>query len=157
MSNKNDQEEFKSYAEKTQKFTEGMMGLFSIPIILKQAKGEQFENIQEELLSIVNEVEFSQIKGWSRDTHMLSPNPFESNIIVDNKCSNFLDFLEESLSEYIETITGGGEFGYEIQESWFTKTLNGKYAHEHHHGYADISGVYYINTNSEDGLSLIHI
>ena len=134
-----------------QQFKEYMMGLFAVPIILKQARGKQFENVQEELLSIANQVNFSQVEGWSHDTHMLSPDPFNSNIIVDNKCSNFLEFLEESLTEYIETITGEGEFGYEITESWFTKTLKGKYAHEHHHGYADISGVYYINTNQEDG------
>ena len=132
-------------------FKEGIIEIFSIPIILKQAKGEQFENIQEELLSIVNEVEFSQIKGWSRDTHMLSPNPFESNIIVDNKCSNFLDFLEECLSEYVGEVNGSDNFGYDIQESWITKTLKGKFAHEHHHGTSDISGVYYINTNTDDG------
>ena len=101
--------------------------------------------------STIGSVDFSQVNGWSHDTHMLSPDPFNSNIVVDNKCSNFLDFLEDTLTEYIETITGEVEFGYEIQESWFTKTLKGKYAHEHHHGYADISGVYYINTNQEDG------
>jgi|TARA_B100001029_G_scaffold20547_1_gene13580 hypothetical protein len=137
--------------QEDQTFKEGMMGLFAVPIILKHAKGEQFNKIQEELLGVANSVDFSQVNGWSHDTHMLSPDPFNSNIVVDNKCSNFLDFLEDTLTEYIETITGEVEFGYEIQESWFTKTLKGKYAHEHHHGYADISGVYYINTNQEDG------
>ena len=137
--------------QEDQQFKEGMMGLFAVPIILKQAKDKQFESIQEELLGVANSVDFAQINGWSHDTHMLSPDPFNSNIVVDNKCSNFLDFLEETLTEYIETITGEAEFGYEIQESWFTKTLKGKYAHEHHHGYADISGVYYINTNQQDG------
>ena len=134
-----------------EEFEEGILGLFPIPIMIREAKGERFKNIQKELLGVVENTEFSQQKGWTDDTHMLSKDPFNSNIIVDNGCNYFLDFLEEILMEYIQTITGNSEFGWDLQESWITKTLKGKYAHEHHHGYSDISGVYYIKTNSEDG------
>ena len=38
-----------------------------------------------------------------------------------------------------------------IRDSWFTKTLHNKYAHLHDHGSCDVSGVYYLKTNGEDG------
>ena len=66
--------------QEDQTFKEGMMGLFAVPIILKHAKGEQFNKIQEELLGVANSVDFSQVNGWSHDTHMLSPDTFNSNI-----------------------------------------------------------------------------
>ena len=134
------------------KFTEGMIGVFSIPVIFKQAKDDVFDNIQNELLSVIEGIDFEHIDGWSKENCLLSPNPFNSNILVDNNCNYFLKFLDDCIVEYMGQVTGRrGAFGYQIQESWITKTLKGQYAQDHQHGDADISGVYYINTNGEDG------
>ena len=38
-----------------------------------------------------------------------------------------------------------------ITQSWFTKTKHRKFAHLHDHGSSDLSGVYYVQTNGEDG------
>ena len=65
--------------------------------------------------------------------------------------NKFLDFLYENVNEYLKQVTPYDWFPFIVTNSWITKTVKNKYAHEHHHGFSDISGVYYINTNGEDG------
>ena len=125
--------------------------LFPLPVYLDKPEGETFEKIQEELLSLCEKTDFSQKGNWNKDTHMLSKDPFKTNILLDNNCTNVVDFIYKSATNYIEGITGHGNYQYNLMESWLTKTMNGQYAHDHHHGAADISGVYYIKTNGKDG------
>ena len=49
------------------------------------------------------------------------------------------------------TINYGEPGQWKIQDSWFAKFNKGHYAHIHSHGHADIAGVYYFQTNNEDG------
>ena len=128
-----------------------IQSIFPVPIYMDKAEGENFKLIQEELLSITEKIEFSQRKGWNKDTHMLNKDPFSTNFLFDNNCQNTVRFIYESATEYVQNIAGHPDYQYSIIESWITKTLKGQYAHEHHHGATDISGVYYINTNGEDG------
>tara|TARA_B100000427_G_C15476068_1_gene580826 strand:+ start:874 stop:1476 length:603 start_codon:yes stop_codon:yes gene_type:complete len=124
-------------------------GWFPIPLYLNKACGEVYDEIQEELLSCCNKTKFEQITNWAEDTHELSENPFGSNVLED--CPKFLDFLHDNLMSYMDDI-GCPEFRkYIITQSWFTKTKHRKCAHLHTHGSADLSGVYYIQTNGRDG------
>ena len=63
-----------------------------------------------------------------------------------NKLSKEID---KHLKEYCS------EIGYEYKrykiDSWLSKFGKGNYAHIHHHGITDISGVYYYKTNGNDG------
>ena len=125
--------------------------IFPVPIYTDKAEGEKFKLIQEELLSASEKIKFSQRKGWNKDTHMLSKDPFSTNFLFEHNCQNTVRFIYESSTEYIQKVANSSAFQYNIIEAWITKTLEGQYAHEHHHGATDISGVYYINTNGEDG------
>ena len=125
--------------------------VFPIPIYCNKVEGSQFEEIQDELKSVCDSIEFEQIKGWTADTHSLNKDPFEGNLLEEYKCNKFLDFLYENVNEYLKQVTPYDWFPFIVTNSWITKTVKNKYAHEHHHGFSDISGVYYINTNGEDG------
>ena len=138
--------------------------LFPIPYWINTASEEVYNEIQEELLSCFNRKKFSQVEGWSSDTHELNENPFEGNVLEE--CPKFLDFLDTNLMSYLDEIKVISRREYVITQSWFTKTKHRKFAHLHDHGASDLSGVYYVQTNGEDGnlvfedpmrLSLIHI
>ena len=129
----------------------GVISIFPLPVYMKKAEDDQFNKIQEEVISACNNIEFEQRPNWNKDTHMLSKDPFKTNILLDNNCTNAVDFIYKSATNYVEGITGHGNYQYNLMESWLTKTMNGQYAHDHHHGAADISGVYYIKTNGKDG------
>ena len=124
-------------------------GWFPIPLYMNKAYGEVYDEIQEELLSCCNKIKFEQIANWTEDTHELSENPFGSNVLED--CPKFLDFLHDNLMSFMDDM-GCPEFRkYVITQSWFTKTKHRKYAHLHDHAANDLSGVYYIQTNGNDG------
>ena len=122
---------------------------FPIPYWIETASGEVYNEIQEELLSCFNGKKFSQIEGWTSDTHELNENPFDGNVL--DECPKFLDFLHANLMSYLDEIRLMSGRKYVITQSWFTKTLHNRYAHLHDHGSCDLSGVYYVQTNGEDG------
>jgi len=124
-------------------------GWFSIPLHIHRARGEEFRNLQTELFDCYNAQEFSQIDNWTADTHELSKDPFTSN--VTKNCPVFLSFVDNCVNNYLNDIGSHASRDYVITQSWFTKTNKGQYAHLHEHGGADISGVYYLQTNGKDG------
>tara|TARA_Y100000766_G_scaffold102182_1_gene87445 strand:+ start:653 stop:1297 length:645 start_codon:yes stop_codon:yes gene_type:complete len=128
----------------------GIQAMFPLPVFIDKASGTEFEDIDNELTDLVKKIEFSQRPGWNSDTHMLSPDPFNKNILTEYDCKNFLQYLEKSIHRYVSPILRI-KFEYCLNASWLTKTIKGKYAQEHHHGTADISGVYYVDTNGNDG------
>ncbi len=84
-------------------------------------------------------------------SHELTPNPFGSNVIKKYNCSNFLEFLKREVKDFMGSLDYTNPMEYLIDASWITKTTKGKFALEHTHGATDISGVYYIKTNEQDG------
>ena len=122
---------------------------FPIPYWIETASKEVYNEIQEELLSCFNRKKFSQIEGWTDDTHELNENPFEGNVL--DECPNFLNFLHINIMSYLDELKVMSPREYVITQSWFTKTKHRKFAHLHDHGSSDLSGVYYIQTNGKDG------
>ena len=98
--------------------------------------------------------EFTHREGWSADTHQLTPHPFESNVIENSHV--FQSFLKTHVHKYLQEIGIKHIDEYYINNSWYTSTTNGQYAHLHSHGGSDISGVYYISTNQRDGNIYFH-
>ena len=140
---------------------------FGTPIYKLLASGKKFDGIQEELLNVYNQTTFKHL-DYAPDAHNVSVdmdgNYFRGCILTAYKCEKFLKFLDYGIKNYVHTIsneswekpsTNSIEWknadDYTITESWFTKTLKGQYAPVHMHGDSDISGVYYIDTNGEDG------
>ena len=59
--------------------------------------------------------------------------------------------IDYHLKEYLKQLATPTNLDYFIDNSWLTRTTKGKYIHQHDHGNYDISGVYYLKTNGEDG------
>tara|TARA_E500000331_G_scaffold329620_1_gene350400 strand:+ start:490 stop:1089 length:600 start_codon:yes stop_codon:yes gene_type:complete len=128
---------------------------FPIPVYINKAEGEEFDNIQKELGDICDNLDFTQNPNWTSDTHDLSLGKsgsfFDDDILSENGADKFLKFIDKNVITYLNEIGCTEKRSYVIANSWFTKTKKGKYAHLHDHGWYDISGVYYLNTNGKDG------
>ena len=128
--------------------------LWPTPIYEHLSQGNEYDNIQEELKTTIKRLNFSQHRDWKTsfnpNVFELSDDPFNNNILDQYNCFNFLNFLDRCIEEYLFLIDGK-KTSYKIDSSWITKTKKGNYVHSHSHGLSDISGVYYINTNSMDG------
>ncbi len=98
--------------------------------------------------------EFEHRPGWGADTHKLTPRPFESNVLEESHV--FQQFLQYHVAQYLNNIGIERHDPYHIHNAWFTSTKKGQYAHLHSHGSDDISGVYYVSTNSRDGDIYFH-
>ena len=126
-------------------------GWFATPVYVDQLEGDEYKQVQQELFLAYEKLEFGQNPAWSGDTHELNENPFNQDIITKLECNKFLQVLDNHLNLYSDQIECDTNREYRIDNSWFTKTKTGQYAHSHDHGSSDISGVYYLQTNRNDG------
>ena len=126
---------------------------FATPIYYVKPKDEdEYDLIQEELINVHENTAYEQPKQFPKSaSHELTPNPFGSNVIKKYNCSNFLEFLKREVKDFMGSLDYTNPMEYLIDASWITKTTKGKFALEHTHGATDISGVYYIKTNEQDG------
>ena len=125
--------------------------LWATPIYHNKARGKEFDEIQEELKTVTAKLKFEEAEGWGPNSHSLSEKPFDSNFLYDNKCTKTVEFIHRCLMEYLMFVNSKEPPKYIINSAWITRTIKGKFAYPHSHGFSDVSGVYYINTNSEDG------
>lgn len=121
---------------------------FPIPFYKRQAEGSGLDALQEELWSACNLKDFSHREDWNKGTHRLSENAFGDCVLTRYNCVKFLKHLDFCIFNYVSC---DPKPKYTITSSWFTKTLIGEHAHMHDHGGSDISGVYYLQTNGQDG------
>tara|TARA_Y100000766_G_scaffold165045_1_gene141901 strand:+ start:217 stop:849 length:633 start_codon:yes stop_codon:yes gene_type:complete len=130
--------------------------VFPIPIYYEQSIDEEYENIQSELYKIFNLVRFTNNNDNNHDLSLdRDDKSFSDNQIVKYKCNNLINFIHHSMVDYFKSLNISDNLqinhDYIIKNSWFTKTNKGQKAPLHYHGDADISGVYYLQTNGNDG------
>ena len=148
--------------------------VFPTPIYAEMARNSEYEEIQSELTEALQSIDFHHPSLG--DGHDLSLGEdgtlFSDNILEKYKCHKFLAFLYKNVMRYVadlgyfnyDNLASYEEFmsddyqdnldfphQYSVQQSWFTKTNYGQYAPMHYHGSVDISGVYYLQTNGQDG------
>ena len=80
------------------------ISLNPIPLYVTQSIGNEFSNIQKELLEVCNTIRFEKIKNWDTYTHSLSYEPFESNLLKEKECDHSLKFIKKSVKEYLQMI-----------------------------------------------------
>ena len=126
----------------------GIRPIFPLPIFLDKAEGNEYTDIQKELTTMKSKLNFND-----HGSHMiLNENPFESNFLIEHECHHSVNFINKTVDRFITSLHGENNLGrWVIIESWMTKTLKSRYVREHCHGGADISGVYYLDTNGKDG------
>jgi hypothetical protein len=115
-----------------------------LPTKVVVGRVSNFDVIQQEIKTAVDETEFSYVGDWGR-THKLS-NSYDWNtcIISDYKMTTF----EREMYEAALYLSNGIDFGYALN-SWLTKYDNGDYAHIHNHSPASFSGAYCYKTGDD--------
>jgi len=93
---------------------------------------------------------FKQKPGWNPSSVALSDTTFLTSLIDQFELETFkielLDHVQKFIQQYNIHTTD-----IKIKQSWMTLTSQGQSNHTHSHGPADISGVYYFQTNGQDG------
>ena len=111
--------------------------------------------INNHIDNVIDEIDFKIIEEWgtthyiSVDFSLDSVDILNVDILNKYKLHEVSKEIDKNLRDYCTALNFKMR-EYSI-ESWFSKFKKGNYAHIHHHGHADISGVYYYKTNSEDG------
>ena len=128
----------------------GISPIFSLPIFLDEAEGSEYVDIQKELTDTKHTLKFNDSGSYM----ILNENPFNSNFLIESGCHHSIKFINKTVDKFVTSLYGEYDkdiFKWEILESWMTKTIKGRCAREHSHGSYDISGVYYLDTNGNDG------
>ena len=129
--------------------------IFPTPIYAMQLGGSTQGKINQELRSVYDPDKM--VKNTHTHNHLGSHevscdaegNMFSINIIKETP--NFCRFVEECVIDYAQELGMKAMIPFAITESWFTKPSKGQHAPLHAHGNSDISGVYYLQTNGNDG------
>ncbi|MAS47950.1 MAG: hypothetical protein CL557_11115 [Alphaproteobacteria bacterium] len=118
------------------------------PTPLYQSMVKNYDGVQDELKKTIKDnITFDMNECWS--SHYLSDIFFKLNVCEEYHMQVFLAELATHLQDYCKYLNFNGNC--KVTESWFSLFKKGNYGHLHHHGSADISGVYYFKTNGEDG------
>ena len=129
----------------------GLNAIFPLPIFLDQAEGTEYQSIQKELTTTKSKLIFNDT-----GSHLiLNDDPFNSHFLSSYECNHTLNFINKTVDKFLTSLYGdynkNNTVKWMIIESWMTKTIKGRCAREHSHGSYDISGVYYLDTNGNDG------
>ena len=128
----------------------GINPIFTQPKFLDEAEGSEYTDIQKELTDTKHTLKFNDSGSYM----ILNENPFNSNFLIESGCHHSIKFINKTVDKFVTSLYGEYDkdiFKWEILESWMTKTIKGRCAREHSHGSYDISGVYYLDTNGNDG------
>ena len=128
----------------------GINAIFPLPVFIGRAEGSEYESIHKELTTVKSKLKFNDTENGYM---ILNDDPFRTHFLSQYKCSHTLNLINKTIKDYISSLYGGDttQSQWAIIESWMTKTIKGRGAREHSHGFADISGVYYLDTNGQDG------
>ena len=125
------------------KLTNNIKSIFETP--LYETEIENISEVQKELLDTIKDIKFDTHPTWGNTIHLSDPT-FRTDIIKSK--------FKEELHRHVEPYSMQSPFfgcSYKIRNSWFTLMKKHGYSHIHNHGTNDISGVYYVQTSSEDG------
>tara|TARA_B100001564_G_scaffold224383_1_gene189169 strand:- start:11009 stop:11728 length:720 start_codon:yes stop_codon:yes gene_type:complete len=129
--------------------------IFPTPVYSKQLLGSKQSEINQELYSVYKPDEMVKNTHTYNHTssHQVSCDEeghmFATNIVKETP--KFTKFLQDHFLDYLFQLGMVNPIPFAITESWFTKTSKGEHAPIHAHGNSDISGVYYLQTNGNDG------
>jgi uncharacterized protein (TIGR02466 family) len=122
---------------------------FSTPIYYDYV--DDLANIQKEMYSVMEDLNFSKAEGWGTKTHAVSDNTFTENLIDIYDLKYLKAAINHHVLSYIAQLNSKCDRRFRISACWLTKTQPGQYTRVHNHGYSDMSGVFYLKTNRKDG------
>lgn len=100
------------------------------------------ENLSKEQLDFISEQKIKSKKSFGNNLSL-------DNYILDNNVlSSLKQNIEFKIKEYFQYIYQNDEVNTYITQSWLNFTEEEQFHHEHYHSNSIISGVYYINADS---------
>jgi uncharacterized protein (TIGR02466 family) len=125
----------------------GTRAEFSVPVYVADVEDDERIAIESEISNL--DVEFLSGEDYGLESDALLTNISKnllSSVSVEKLKSVFLKHLDQYLTDVNSEATD-----VQVIASWLTKTHKGQSIEPHSHVDKDISGVYYINTNGDDG------
>lgn len=121
---------------------------FHTPLLIKESSGEQLTAIQSQISEVYKTLNVPENVG--DDTVKTTYDFSGNNDIVTYKLTHLHDFLIEGVNEYCDSVGYNGPL-LKLDTSWFNVSGRGGYHSDHVHPNCRISGVYYYQTNGNDG------
>lgn len=126
--------------------------IFPTLLYVTEAKNQQLDDIQSEISNKLDNIDIDYKQDWGK-THQLSS--LSDDIISRHNMTNLQRFINAELRKYSQDMQYQGTKEYKM-ESWVSVFNENDYGHQHDHGNADISGVYYYQTSTQDGDIVFH-
>jgi uncharacterized protein (TIGR02466 family) len=120
--------------------------LYATPVLIK--KLDNYMDVNYDITKSINDINWHTKKEWGEPNH-ISTIDFGDDIIKSKNFFGLSNAIDSCLKEYCKEI----DFVYREynRKSWILKIKKGHFAHSHNHAPTDISGVYYYQTNENDG------
>ena len=126
-----------------------IQGLFAVPVYF--AMIENVEEIADEFRTVIDKLRFFDTPQAWGNPQKLTTQSFEDNVIDENNMKIIKNVIDENLKLFLSGLNLiPQKLDYRLT-SWITSNDKGDYSPVHNHLKADISGVYYYQTNGEDG------
>ena len=124
---------------------------FPTKILCEDFDRRKKEKVNNEMMRVFSKMDMKPL-SWSTGLHSLSTENFKQNLVEEYDMHEFKSILHEALEKYPDFVHPEAlERGYKISESWFTLTETMQRTDRHSHTLYDLAGVYYVQTNGEDG------
>ena len=118
---------------------------------------DNVDEVQKELLALVENTTFekSDKPDWDKNAATFSNGYNDGkNMLEVYKPKLFLNELFKNINLFFNDLRfcpEAANVDVLIRESWFTRTQKNEYHHRHLHACSEMSGVYYIKTNGNEG------
>ncbi len=119
--------------------------IFSTPLYYSFAEEQILTGIQSEISLCIDDIKLQYVEDWGK-THKIS----SDDVFEQYDLANLENFIEQNVDKYLNDLQYQGSREYKIK-AWVAVFETNDYGHIHSHGDADISGVYYFQTNTTDG------
>tara|TARA_B100000965_G_scaffold111233_1_gene91835 strand:+ start:691 stop:1308 length:618 start_codon:yes stop_codon:yes gene_type:complete len=131
--------------------------IFGTPIYYNEV--DNYEKIQQDFDEVIEATRDGDLGGRSQiqfrihpeygQTHYLSDPNSQEHLFERFALDNFREEINRNLKLYCASLQFEWR-PYTINSSWIALFKNGNFGHCHHHGSADISGVYYLKKGDLD-------
>jgi len=127
-----------------------LINLFSTPIYVHDFEGETLAGIQDQISKIIPRVDSSiKTAPWGEASGTTWNNQ-GNHVIEDYQLDKFALALIDAGAQYLTDMEYQGG-GVRLHQSWFAWNKRGGFQFDHLHPMSRVSGVYYYQTNGEDG------
>ena len=129
----------------------GVEGIFCTPIYCAQLENQKIQELNVEFLSVFKKLTFHNTPDEWGNPQKLTTINFKDNIIEEFDMEIFQKMIDDNIMLFMNKLGFANKsINYKLT-SWITSNDFGDYAPVHNHLDADISGVYYYQTNGNDG------